>query len=496
MGFWSTVLPWEDTLREELAFEDEDEGVLLFDPDPKKGFRPNPGGQQRFFQYYPLQPRAPENLDIARWFLLNGGIGSGKSYCGAIWAVLQTIWYPEQTGIILANSFPQLFQATLVTLAKVCLQYRIYLEPMANTPEETAIKIANLRRCYIGENRTFTRVLSMGSFYGKTQSSRGQQAHWAWVDEGLWSPEQAFLTLDGRLRSPDGAFCRGLITSSPNGFNWGYYRFADPARTEEAKKLFTMISCPTRENARYLGDDYVDSLTINYTDELARQELEGEFINSQQGLTFKYFRRSVHALIGEDADLLAYDPTQPLHLAFDFNYSPAVCTFSQVRQREIHVFYELYLLDSDIWELVDKISEWTLSSKPECWEVFVYGDASGRNRSIYSRETAWDIVFNGLRKMGFRLTRKFGNANPPVRNRVNSANALLKRGGLYIDMNKCPELVKDFEQTTWGGEGLDKADKLRTHLGDAITYQIDTLFPYAELSKPGMGKVQVPGIAG
>lgn len=492
--FWDTAIRLENWVEQELNYDSSEDDILLFDPE--KGFTPNRGGQTEFFSLYPIQSQPMEFSDeMPRWTALLGGIGSGKSMSGAVWLISQAEQFPEQRFLILANSFPQLYQSTILTLVETCRKYNVPLEPYAESPEEQAIKIANVRRCRLGTKRTFVRVLSMGSFYGKYQSSRGQEIQACWLDEGGYSHEQAFMTLDGRLRSSFGAFCRGVITTSPNGFNWLYYRFGDPAREDSLKKLYKLIHCTTRENQQHLGEHYVASLEANYTEDLARQELEGAFVSvNTSGAVFKYFSRRIHALTGVEAEVLDYDPGLPLHLSFDFNYSPAVAVFAQIRQGEIHVFHEEYLLDSDIWALADAVADWLQKAQPQTPDIYIYGDASGSQRTVHSRQSAWDVIFQQLKPCG-TLHRRFPKANPPIRNRVNSVNCILKQERLFVNLKTCPELVKDLETVTWRKEELDKADKLRSHLADALGYLVHIVAPFDAPTKPQMGSRKIQGVA-
>lgn len=453
----------------------------------------------RYDDFYDL------HVPIANHYLSQGiwHHNSGKSYCGAAWACSRALLAPDARGMITANSFGQLARSTVVTLVEVCRKFDIPLEPYSDTVEENALAIVNRQRCFIGPKRAFAYVLSMSSFSGGTQAGRGLGVRWAWLDETGYSPEQAFLTLDGRLgRGPGTLKGQGLITTSPNGFNWLYERFGNPNRTEERKRIYVMFVIPTRENVAHLGEDYVQGLESNYTEELARQELEGAFINPAVGLIYKYFNRMFHALAGQDAEVLEYDNRLNLHVTFDFNYSPAVAIMAQVRGNEIHVFKEFYQLDSDTWQLSQTVVDWIDDHKHEA-DVMLYGDASGAARRSVSRLSDWDIIFQTFQKAGYtpgkygRLHKRFDAANPPVANRINSMNCLFKQNRLFVDLEGCPELVKDFEQLTWKGEGIDKTDKMRSHLSDALGYLVHKIAPFQAIAVRGaIATKPVAGIAG
>jgi phage terminase large subunit len=234
---WGALLEYEAIAEQAQAIADSLEPTVCALFDPETGFKPSGRGQLKFFEWFPLQPEQPEHIP-PRWVLAAGGIGSGKTRSGAIWAILNSLWNPDIRGLIVSNTFTQLYSSTLIGLLEACEEYGIPYDPMGSSIEESAIKIANSRRVYIGEQRMFWRVLSVGAFIGKSQTGRGAEYQRIWIDEGAYTPEQGFQVLDGRLRSSRGDKCQGLITTSPNGFNWLYYRFADPARKQEIKDIY------------------------------------------------------------------------------------------------------------------------------------------------------------------------------------------------------------------------------------------------------------------
>ena len=369
---------------------------------------------------------------------------------------------------------------------------------MLDTPEATALSIANRRpaHCYIGPGRAYCYVLSMSSFQGKTQTSRGLGCRAAWLDEAAYSSEEAFNTLDGRLGRGPGKELEGsgIITTTPNGLNWVWSKSFDPSRSDSLKKTFTFFNCPTRENLEHLGDGYVTSLEGNYEGELAQQELMGAFLNTASGLVYRKFSRNAHGLRGDDAKCIGYDNTLRLHLNYDFNFTPAVCSAFHVRMNEVHCFKEWYVKESDVWELSEEIRDWLIKNNHQA-EIWLHGDASGRARSAASRLSAWDIIWDTMKSGGFQMFKKYPKANPPVSNRVDAFNFLCKQDRFFIDVDNCPELVKDFENVTWDGDNIDKSDILRTHLADSITYGVHFLYPYGGRNGPESGSRAIPGFS-
>jgi hypothetical protein len=129
------------------------------------------------------------------------------------------------------------------------------------------------------------------------------------------------------------------------------------------------------------------------------------------------------------------------------------------------------------------------SSTPEaCAEFFhrygkhrggvrVYGDASGGQHKTASGVSDYELIRDFLtrnRALGGEM--RVGRSNPPVRDRINVTNGLLKNAQgecrLLID-EKCSGLIKDLEQVSYKANSaqIDKErDPMRTHLSDALGY--------------------------
>ena len=249
MSGWGTLLNLESTTQQALAVESQGESkITLFEE-----FEPNPGGQTKFLDMMGWQDAKPLTQ---RWGAAIGGIGSGKSFSGAIWACSRALLAPDARGMISANSYGQLSRATLLALVEVCRMFNIPLEPWRESVEDQALAIANCQRCYVGPDRAFVYVLSASAFSGSTQAGRGLQIRWFWGDEFAYTPEKAFLTIDGRLgRGPGTLKGQGILTTSPAGYNYLWDKFGDPTRSEDLKRIYQIVSMSSLENKKHLGED-------------------------------------------------------------------------------------------------------------------------------------------------------------------------------------------------------------------------------------------------
>ena len=101
-------------------------------------------------------------------------------------------------------------------------------------------------------------------------------------------------------------------------------------------------------------------------------------------------------------------------------------------------------------------------------------------------KTDYDLIREYFRSRGqFKLQFDYPRSNPPVRDRVNSVNAMLKnaKGDMRTRVHPdCKELITDFLEVSWKQGALnfelDKvSDKTRTHLSDALGYMIWQVAP-------------------
>ncbi len=185
-----------------------------------------------------------------------------------------------------------------------------------------------------------------------------------------------------------------------------------------------------------------------------------------------------------------------LFVSMDFNVDPMCAIIGQydrgsgIRGMErCEALEEIVLPNSNTSEMMDRL---IMELRKYVWgytlNVEFYGDAAGTQRSPNSSKTNWQLVAQHLSLAPFihySFMRKA--ANPMILDRVNAMNTMLKSADgnvrMFIDDVKCPELVKDFKKIRWQQDSsgnslsvLDKSDKKRTHISDALGYAIEYKF--------------------
>lgn len=163
-------------------------------------------------------------------------------------------------------------------------------------------------------------------------------------------------------------------------------------------------------------------------------------------------------------------PSDTLHIGMDFNVTKMAAVVYVLRGGQPHAVGEFYNL-FDTPEMIEKIKE-----KHPNHKIAVYPDASGDNRkSTNASET--DISL--LRKAGFKVV--VDAANPSVKDRINSTNAMLLNTigerRMFVNSKLCPEFSRCLERQIYDENGQPDKKAGYDHINDAGTYPIIKLFP-------------------
>ena len=355
--------------------------------------------------------------------LFCGGVGSGKTFTGALWAVMMSQKYPNCRGLITANTHSQLQKATLAEMFSICdtlgIKYRY---------------LVNQNRVFIGKAEILCYTME------KPENLAGPTVGWAWLDEAAFYKPMAFDKASARVRDTKGP-CQIKITTTPNGFNWLYEYFVE--KPADYKKV---VYSSTMDNSPNLPPEYVQQLRDQYDTKMSIQELDGQFINLNSGQVYYGFDRNKHV---KQINLMDKDL---LMVGLDFNVHPLCGVFVARRGEMIYIVDELYLENSNTFEAAKEI----LRRYPNRY-MQVIADETGNRRRTSSNQTDHEII----RRAGLELP-KF--RNPMVKDRYNNINRLFDKG--YIKIHpRCTRLIKDLEQLTY-----DNDDDMLSHISDALGY--------------------------
>lgn len=412
------------------------------------------------------------------------GVGAGKTECGILWALLRCKETPEGViGMIAANTYGQLFDATLRKVFKALAAFGVPHRPseLPRSRSPFTLEVWN------GTHWVEILCRSMESY----ENLSGVEIGWFWLDEVWQTAEAAYKLIIARLRDPR-MRNRGLLTTTlDDPGSWMYEEFV----SRHSPDTQEIVYAPTEVNRANLGDEYIAELLRSYSDREADRMLGAKWVSLTGATIYYAFNRELH--VTDDAE---FDPALPILWSHDFNIgqgkpmSSCLCQIKKgetekpgpdgkaVVRPELHVFDELVLESSDTNDAVDefKARRWHGEQKA----VRIYGDAAGRAKDTRSKRTDYEI----LRAAGFG-EQLVPPANPPIRDRHNVVNALLKSASGDVRLRvhrRCKTLIKGLEvvKLRSGAQYLEEERK-EQHVTTALGYLAHKEFPIKRADPDG-----------
>lgn len=211
-----------------------------------------------------------------REVLFDGGIGSGKTRCGALWLAMMANNYPGTRWMMVARDSNQLRNATDFEFQNVIRDWLGWREGIEYTRRESPqleYKICNGSTIIGAGAHNFQSVFRGPSISGLLGDE---------VD--FWKVE-AYLAARGRVR----VFPELIrFVSSPKGYNhvWeDFYNNKQPFRE--------VINASAFDNP-ILTDAYIESLRASYSPRLFEQEVMGKRLRINVGAVYSEFNRDNH----------------------------------------------------------------------------------------------------------------------------------------------------------------------------------------------------------
>ena len=399
----------------------------------------------------------------------SGPVGTGKTVALCYQALLSAARNPHCVGLIGGPTYTMIRDVTLTTMLQILDEKRIRYEYRKS---EYVIMLPKARILF----------RSLENY----ERLRGPNLAWVGIDELTYCQEEAWHRLEARVRDPHAREPQLFAVWTPKGYDWVYRRFI----SEEKLNGHEAILARPFENVAVLKrqPDYYEQLKASYDERFYQQEALGEYLNVTSGRVYHAYSEA------NKASDLRFAPEAGLCWSFDFNVNPMSAIIAQYINGKIFVLDEIVLPNSNTQEMCERLEERTMAYLAQYQAakgrqplaITVYGDATGQARSTASK-TDYDLIREYFRSRGQQFSLKFDypKANPPVKDRVNSVNAMLKTASNQIRISvhaRCKELITDFREVSWKQTSLnaelDKtSDKKRTHLSDALGYLVWQVAP-------------------
>lgn len=248
------------------------------------------------------------------------------------------------------------------------------------------------------------------------------------------------------------------VATTPEGF-----RFVYDTWQKNPAPGYVLFRAKTEDNAANLPPGYIDNLRNTYPSNLLAAYLDGEFVNLTAGSVYPEFDRALNATNE------TVQPGDTLHIGMDFNVVKGAAVVHVLRGDDPHAVDE-YTGVFDTPSMIELIKR-----DYEKHQVMIYPDASGKARKSQNASES-DIAL--LKAAGFRIC--VNPANPAVKDRVLSANAMILKDGkrrYKVNPQTCPHLVESLEKQAYDRNGEPDKSSGFDHIIDAATYMLAYRYP-------------------
>ena len=247
--------------------------------------------------------------------------------------------------------------------------------------------------------------------------------------------------------------------TTPEGFRFTYDRWV-----KNAAPGYQIIRAPSYSNP-YLPSDYLDNLRASYPDELISAYIEGRFVNLTAGTVYRSYDRQRHRTTETIRE------GEAMHIGQDFNVGVMASVIFVERK---------YHPTQPGWHAVKSIKGCAdtpalidlLKNQYPNHAIYVYPDASGKSRKTVDASKS-DITI--LQQAGLKVRAR--PSNPPVRDRINSVNAALENGALWVNDSEASDFAEGLEMQSYAKNGEPDKTSGFDHHPDAGGYFIQYTMP-------------------
>jgi len=289
-------------------------------------------------------------------------------------------------------------------------------------------------------------------------SLRGVGLDFVIIDEFQDVPEQAWKeVIRPTLSDRQGG---ALFCGTPRGVgSWSHdlYTFAQHQKDWKSFQFTTI-------DGGNVPEEEVEAAKRDLDPKTFAQEYLATF-NTYSGTVFYNFHYN------DCVKELPQPDTGVIYVGMDFNFDPMTAIIAQVRGNEVYIYDEIMMRGSSTEDMVNEINHRYAYSK-----VVVFPDPAAKQRKTSAGgKTDLSILVNA----GYDV--KVRTYHTPVRDRVNAVNTKLKNAAnertLFVHP-KCKNTIDSLQRLTYK-EGTNQVDKDSglDHMGDAVGYLIDYLFP-------------------
>lgn len=398
---------------------------------------------------------------------LEGGLGSGKTFCGVIKMLRLISVSPGVPGLWIEPTYDLIGSIFLATVDEVLPALGIAYEYRSTWRGRRDVLLV-----HVGTSRETPVYCRSGE---KPKRIVGFKIGWFIVDEADQVEREVWKRASGRLRDRRAKVRQQIAVFTPEeGFNWTWDVFHSTSSSSTMR--MRLIEGVTTMSNTFNPAEYVDRLKAGHDDEDLQRILTGKR-TQRSGLVYKRFDPARH--IRECANPFAGE----WFIGADFNVAKMVWVFGRRLGNELHFWGELIGEYVDTIEMaqraLDVLQEAArrhhvpMSRAQLARSTRFIPDASAGQRRTSSRGMASDL--DHVQEAGFDVVYK--STNPPVKDRVFAFNLGLHENRIFVDGERCPFLVKCLSQQGWSESGEPDKSSGLDHATDAAGYPVHYLEP-------------------
>lgn len=297
----------------------------------------------------------------------------------------------------------------------------------------------------------------------KIRRVRGQKYFKVYPDEVAFytvSLKEVWRALRPTLSDFQGG---AIFSTTPNGKGTEAYDFYLDILNKPNWKFFHW---KTLDNP-YISRDEIESARRELDEKSFKQEYEAGW-EAFEGLAYYCFEENLHI-----KQCSEFDFSVPIGMTLDFNVNPTSLLLAQKIQNHVFFRKEYSLKNSSTEKTIINFCEDFKTHKDKI-HLMVHGDATGSSRKSATGRSDYYYLEEVLKHYGFSYQMKVPAVNPPIIDRVASANAWLKnvKGESRITIDpSCTDLIRDLSSQPL--EGRFPSDKGNLgHKADAFGYYI------------------------
>ncbi|MEM5807066.1 MAG: phage terminase large subunit [Candidatus Aenigmatarchaeota archaeon] len=400
--------------------------------------------------YNPLPWQRELHLSNATFKCAVGGFGSGKTRWLIEEAIHLLLKYPNNYGVILRKTYPELDDTTK----------KLFLDRIPPVLIKD-IKEAKREYTFVNNSKVIFRAFS------DLNKIKNLDIGFFAIDQAEELSEPYFWLLASRFKLPYKHIkYEGLLAANPAGKNWIWRVFMVEKKDDPD---FKIIISKTEDNKINLPEGYIERLKQIYPEKWIDRYLNASFDDFSGNVFYAYkstCRQNLTDFKFNDSNrykvYVAIDPgiTNPTGVLF-----AAV----DIIDHKIYVFDEIYetnqLPENIVFLIKRKIEKWQIE---KVWQFLI--DPAALQREMVSKKT----LFNEYRKLGLNVIA----ADRNLQMGIIKVNKAFENNKIIINFT-LTNLIREIEEYVWeepkkvieeGYNAPEKPKDKNNHLCDCLRY--------------------------